>query len=77
LRLFKEVKGYATEQNAIKKLMNALKCENEQQMDSYVIWSMGTTKGRFYPVVHGFKDSEDEHYRKMALAQDGVCVTGW
>ena len=71
MRLFKDVKGYTNEKNAIKKLMTVLGCENQDDLDNCVVWSIGYN-GRFYPIVHRC------HYDHSlaALAQSGVCVTG-
>ena len=74
MRLFKDVKGFANEKNAIKKLMTVLGCEDQDELDNRVVWSVGYN-GRFYPVVHRVLGSHHPH-SLAALAQSGVCVTG-
>ena len=73
MRLFKDVKGYANEKNAIKKLLTVFSCENEEELNKCAIWSIGYN-GRFYPVVHSVRGTHSPSEKAM-LAHSGVCVT--
>jgi len=64
---FNSVKGYATRENAVKKLQQVL----GDNMHLYH-WHVGVTPaGRFYPVVHGSNTREGF----VHLAHSGICVT--
>lgn len=53
MRLFNECKGYATQKNAITKLLRTLKAETIEELDAVAVWSVGVNSaGRFYPIVH-------------------------
>jgi hypothetical protein len=69
MELFTEVKGYATYDNAVKKLKAVL----GTGIDHYN-WHIGVTPGgRFYPVVS--KGPAAHHNDHVWLAHSGICVT--
>lgn len=73
MRLFKDVKGYANEKNAIRKLMNVLKCETLDELDNTAVWSVGFN-GRFYPIVHSLHGHDIQPW--AILANKGICIVG-
>jgi hypothetical protein len=66
MRLFNNVKGYATQKGAIRKLKSVL----GSALDDYQ-WSIGVNdEGRFYPIVHNSNSKPYVH-----LVGRGICVT--
>lgn len=68
MRLFDNVKGYKTPENAMKKLRDVLGDDLGEWRYTIIV----TGAGRFLPVVHGNKDGTPY----CSLAHQGICVAG-
>lgn len=67
---FVSVKGFATRQGAVDKLVAVVGDNNL----GFYHWHVGVTPtGRFFPVVTG---SVGDEYQTIGLAHLGICVTG-
>ncbi len=72
MRLFKEPKGYATQENAERKLMQVLSAKDKDELDRKCVYLIAVNKGgRFLPVVTRLHS--DDHMR-TSLIHEGVCV---
>ena len=68
MRMFNNVKGYATQGNALKKLRDVLGADLRGWWYTIAV----NESGRFVPVVHGNADGRPY----AMLAHCGICVSG-